>query len=111
MGFRSSCVEGAHKPLVLQYGEGASLAKAPVNAKVKRKPEKHTFIIMLYSSPSISPPPRHDCKDRSPLGIVDQYDPHFYIEKANHLQENTTTFLRWFNSGRRTAVTSCKSPG
>ena len=81
MALWSSCVQGAHKSLVLLHGEGASLAKAPVNDKAKRKPKKHTFKIILYSSPSISPPPRHDCKDRFPLGIVNQYDPHFYIEK------------------------------
>jgi hypothetical protein len=66
---------------VVQHGEGAGLAKAPVNDKARRKPKKHTSIIILYSSPSISPPPRHDCKDRVPLGIVDQYDLHFYTEK------------------------------
>ena len=66
---------------MLQYGEGAGLAKAQLNDKPKRKPKKHTFVIILYSSPSISPPPRHDCKDRAPLSIVDQYDLHFYTEK------------------------------
>ena len=49
--------------------------------QIKIEKEKHTSIIILYSSPSISPPPRHDCKDRSPLSIVDQYDLHFYMEK------------------------------
>ena len=78
-----SCVQGAYNRLALQYGEGAGLAKAPINdnLKTKRNPKKRTFIIMLYSSPSISPPPRHDCKDRAPLSIVDQYDLHFYMKK------------------------------
>ena len=66
-----------------QCGEDAGLARAPVNDKglAKRKLKKHTFIMMLYSSPSISPPPRHDCKDRFPLNIADQYDLCFYMEK------------------------------
>jgi hypothetical protein len=81
MAWWSSCVQGVYKRLALQYVEGAGLAKAPVNDKAKRKLKKHTFIIILYSSPSISPPPRHDCKDRVPLGIADQYDLHFYMEK------------------------------
>ena len=59
---------------MLQYEGGEDLAKVPVNDKAKVKPKKHTFMIILYSSPSISPPPRHDCKDRAPLGIVNQYD-------------------------------------
>ena len=81
MALWSSCVQGAYKRLVLRYGEGAGLAKAPVNDKAKIKPKKHTFKIILYSSPSISPPPRHDCNDRIPLGIVDQYDFNIYMEK------------------------------
>ena len=69
---------------MLQYGEDAGLAKAPVNDKVKKNNQKkHTSIIILYSSPSISPPPRHDCKDRAPLGIVDQYNVHFNMEKRS----------------------------
>ena len=85
MALWSYCVQGVYKRLVLQYGEDAGLAKAQVNDsdKTKRRPKKHTSIIMLYLSPSISPPPRHDCKDRAPLGIVNQYDPHFYMEKQN----------------------------
>ena len=43
----SSCVQVAYKRLVLQYGEGAGLAEAPFNDKAKRKPKKHTSIIML----------------------------------------------------------------
>ena len=57
------------------------MSKEPVDDKPKRKLKKHTFLIILYSSPSISPPPKHDCKDRFPLGIVNQYDLHFYKEK------------------------------
>jgi hypothetical protein len=47
MALQSSCVQGAYKRLVLQYEEGAGLAKAAVNDKVKRKPKEHMSKIIL----------------------------------------------------------------
>ena len=43
MALWSSFVRGVYKRLVLQYGEGAGLAKAPVNEKAKNKPQE-TYI-------------------------------------------------------------------